>query len=71
MKDLDAALIEILGSDAFYSTDFKVTDNVRKLAHTVNYLFTQLELCKNYMQLEEREYVNEIKENAIKILKTL
>jgi len=66
---MDEILIEILGKDAYYSTDFKVTDNVRLLAQTVRYLYTQIELCKQYMKEEDRLEVLEIRKNAIEILK--
>lgn len=66
---MDELLIEILGKDAYYSTDFKVTDNVRLLAQTVRYLYTQVELLKQYMPVDDRAEVLEIRKNAIEILK--
>ena len=69
MSNLDEVLIEILGRDAFYSTDFKVTHNVTVLARTVNYLFTQLSQCQNMMIDEYKDHVDDVQKSAIEILK--
>ena len=69
MSELDKVMIDILGKDAYYSTDFKVTDNVRLLITAVNYLFTQLGQCKKFMSEEDRDYVDGVKKTAIEILK--
>lgn len=69
MTEFDKVMVDILGKDAYFSTDFKVTDNVAKLVKTVNYLFTQLSQCKNMMAEDDRQYVEDVKQNAIEILK--
>lgn len=67
--DLDKTLINILGKDAYYSTDFKVADNVTVLVKTVSYLFTQLSLIQRDMtEQSDKEYVNGVKQKAIEIL---
>jgi hypothetical protein len=69
MKEHEKILVEILGKDAFFSTDFKVTDNVRVLAFTVQYLFTQLRQIQGMMQDEDKDYIAGVELNAIEILK--
>ena len=68
MNDLDKVMIDILGKDAYYSTDFQVTDNVKVLMRAVTYLFTQLSQCKNFMPDEDKDYVEGVKRAAIEIL---
>lgn len=69
MSEFNKTMVDILGRDAFYSTDFKVTDNVIVLARTVNYLFSQLSQCKNMMAEDDKHYVDDVKKSAIEILK--
>jgi hypothetical protein len=69
MSEFEKAMIEILGKDAFFSTNFKVTDNVQKLAFAVNYLHTQLFQCKRMLQDDDKDYVDGVSKSVIEILK--
>lgn len=69
MKEHQKILVEILGKDAFFSSDFNVTDDVKKLARTVNYLFTQLSIIEPMMQDDYRDHVSDVELNAIEMLK--
>jgi len=69
MKEHEKILIEILGKDAFFSSDFNVTDDVKKLARTVNYLFTQLRVIQPMMQDDYKQQIPEVEALAIEILK--
>lgn len=69
MKEHQKILVEILGKDAFFSTDFNVTDNVKVLSHTVNYLFTQLGQIQKMLPEDDKDYVSEVELAAIEILK--
>lgn len=69
MKEHEKVLVEILGKDAFFSTDFNVTKEVRTLVFTVKYLFTQLGLIQKMLPEDDKDYVSDVEVTAIQILK--
>ncbi len=68
MNDFEKAMIDILGKDAFYSTDFKTTASVVKLSKALSYLYTQISMTKRYMDKDGQEYVESVKKSVTEIL---
>lgn len=69
VQTYEKTMVELLGRDAFYSTDYNVTDNVKRLAFAVNYLYTQIGQCQRMMAEEDRGYVDNVKQSVVEILK--
>lgn len=69
MEEYQKALIEILGKDAFFSSDFNVTEDVKKLARTVNYFFGQLKIIETMLEADSKTYTSSVESNALDILK--
>lgn len=69
MTDLDKIMVDILGKDAYFSTDYKVTDSVRLLSKAFHYLFIQMGQVKGMLPSDDQDYIETIKNNAILILK--
>ena len=69
MTEFDNILVDILGKNAFFSTDFKVEDDVRKLAFAVRYLNTQIKQCQKFMPYDDKDYVDEVQKSVVQILK--
>ena len=69
MSEFDKTLADILGKNAFFSTDFKVEDDVRKLAFAVRYLNTQIKQCQNLMSDDDKDYVDGVQKTVVEILK--
>jgi hypothetical protein len=69
MSEFDKILSDILGKNAFFSTDFKVEDDVRRLAFAVRYLNTQIKQCQKFMPDDEKDYVDSVQKSVVEILK--
>jgi hypothetical protein len=69
MTNIEKALIDILGKSAYNTPDFKLDEDIRKLACAVRYLTIQLEICQNYMENKDIDYVDGVQRNLIQILK--
>lgn len=67
LDDVKSNLIEILGKNA-YSNSFKVSDDVSRLCHTVQYLAGQLNIIKNDVDEDAKEYIDSVVKSAAELL---